>query len=522
MRWTTIVMALILLSTSEDATESDGVIGAALLAYALWRTIRPLELSGAGRREAWPILFEGVLVVVAAVATGYWGSPYVFGLVPVIVAAGFAGGIPPALQVMAGCVASIAVPLHLLENRGGARTTLQWAVWLGMVAMVAGYTRRLSLEAREESSRFAGRLRQLSEVNDLLLQLRSAAQTVPMSLDLVETLDSSVARLRELLGADAVVVALWEEGRWSVVRSTGAHVAPQVATGDLPEPLRRAVESSAPVLVVPLDDGGTPRIGEESRTGLYARLTARGEPVGLVAVERRTDQAFTDHDVAVLSEFCQQMAIGIDNARWFSLIGTLAAEQERSRIARDLHDRVGQSLALIGFELDRAARRGADAEVTGQLLDLRENVRAVVTELRETLYDLRTDVSEERDLAVAMEDFLDRVGRRSGLATTFDHHVTRRLAVNAEREVWRIAQEAVYNAERHSGAGKVAIAWTCDDRGAELTVVDDGVGMPAPGDGRDGGYGLLGMQERANAIGASLELSPTEGGGTTVRLHLSR
>ncbi|MGH9153808.1 MAG: sensor histidine kinase [Acidimicrobiales bacterium] len=522
MRWTTIVIALILLSTSEDATESDAVIGAALLAYALWRTIRPLEFSGGRRREAWPILLEGLLVVMAAVATDYWGSPYVFGLVPVIVAAGFAGGIPPALQVMAGSVAAIAVPLHLLEGQGGTRTTLQWAAWLGTVAMVAGYTRRLSLEAREESSRFAGRLRQLSEVNDLLLQLRSAAKTVPMSLDLVETLDSSVDRLQELLGPDAVMVALWEDARWSVVRSTGVHLVSQLAGRDLPEPLRRAADSTSPVLIVPLDDPGTPRIVEESRTGLYARLTARGELVGMVAVERRTDQAFTDHDVAVLTEFCQQMAIGIDNARWFSRIGTLAAEQERSRIARDLHDRVGQSLALIGFELDRAASRGAGAEVTGQLLELRENVRAVVTELRETLYDLRTDVSEERDLTVAMEDFLDRVGRRSGLAASFDHHVTRRLAVNAEREVWRIAQEAVYNAERHSGAGKVAIAWTCDEGGAELTVADDGVGIPASGDGRDGGYGLLGMQERANAIGGSLEISPTPGGGTTVRLRLSR
>jgi signal transduction histidine kinase len=171
-------------------------------------------------------------------------------------------------------------------------------------------------------------------------------------------------------------------------------------------------ESTAQVLVVPLDDPVLQRIGAESRSGLYARLTARQELVGLVAVERRTTAPFSNHDVAVLSEFSQQMAIGIDNARWFSRIGTLAAEQERSRIARDLHDRVGQSLALVGFELDRASKQGGDAEVRQKLLDLRENVRAVVTELRETLYDLRTDVSDERDITVAMTDFLDLLRAR--------------------------------------------------------------------------------------------------------------
>jgi len=94
--------------------------------------------------------------------------------------------------------------------------------------------------------------------------------------------------------------------------------------------------------------------------------------------------------------------------------------------------------------------------------------------------------------------------------------------VNVEREVWRIAQEAIFNAERHADAKTVKVAWRCDEDSAELTVADDGQGMPASGDGRQGGYGLLGMQERANAIGASLGFASTPGGGTTVRVSLSR
>ena len=498
------------------------MIGAAVLSYALWRTIRPLELTGTSYRELWPVLVEGVIVITAIVATDHWGSPYVFGLVTVIAAAGFIGGIPLALQATAACVAAVAVPLHLVDPDASARVTVQWAVQLSVVAVLAGHTRRLSLAARAETSRYVGRLRQLADVNDLLLQLRSAAQTLPMSLDLAETLDSSVSRLHELLEPDALVVILREDDHWAVVRSSGVQLPRQLPLAELPAAARQVAESSAQVLVVPLDDPDMERIGTDSRSGLYARLTARQEVVGLVAVERRTTVPFSNHDVAVLAEFCQQMAIGIDNARWFSRIGTLAAEQERSRIARDLHDRVGQSLALVGFELDRASKQSGDVEVTKKLLDLRENVRAVVTELRETLYDLRTDVSEERDITVAMTDFLDRVGERSGLATSFEHRVTRRLAVNVEREVWRIAQEAIFNAERHADAKTVKVAWRCDEDAAELTVADDGHGMPGSGNGRPGGYGLLGMQERANAIGASLGFVPTPGGGTTVRVSLSR
>ena len=521
VRWATTAVSLILLSTG-DPTEANAVVGAAVLSYALWRTVRPLELSGGRPGEVWAILFEGVVVVGAIVATDYWNSPYVFCLVTVIAAAGFAGGIPLALQATAACVAAISIPLHLIDSDASTKATMQWAAEMTLVAMLAGYSRRLSVEARAETSRYAGRLRQLSEVNDLLLQLRSAAQTLPMSLDLRETLDSSVSRLQDLFDPDVVVVLLRDEDVWSVARATGVHLAAELTTADLPPVARHVADSTAQVMVVALDDPTMARIGPDSRSGLYARLLARHELVGVVAVERRTAEPFSNHDVAVLAEFSQQLAIGIDNARWFSRIGTLAAEQERSRIARDLHDRVGQSLALVGFELDRVAKKDAGPEITKHLLDLRETVRAVVSELRETLYDLRTDVSEERDLSLAMRDFLDRVGQRSGLAIDFEHHVTRRLPLNVEREVWRIAQEAVFNAERHARASTVKVAWRCDDDDAELTVVDDGAGMPASGHRRADGYGLVGMQERANAVGASLTFLPTPGGGTTVRLGLRR
>jgi signal transduction histidine kinase len=243
---------------------------------------------------------------------------------------------------------------------------------------------------------------------------------------------------------------------------------------------------------------------------------AQDEVLGLVAVER-TDEPYEQRQVEVMETLALQMAVALDNARAFQRIGTLAAEQERSRIARDLHDRLGQSLALVGFELDRLAKNAPDATFEGQIIELRENVRAVVSDLREALYDLRTDVSEDHDLSDTLRQFLERVRQRTGLEVHLITTPSSRLALTAEREVWRIAQEAVLNVERHARATTLRVEWGANGNEAVLVVADDGEGLP-PVAARSDGYGLVGMHERAQAIGASLVIKSPPGQGTSVRL----
>lgn len=520
IRWATTAVSVILLSTGNPSS-GDAVIGAVMLSYALWRTIRPVDFSG-GAAEILAVLIEAAAIVAAVVATGYWDSPFTFLLVTAISAAGFSGGIPLALQLAVACFVAVATPYHTIASGPRERLTIQWAGELVLVAILAGYARRLSMQARAETSRYAGRLRQLSEVNDLLLQLRNVAQAVPMSLDLADTLDSSVARLQQLFQPDTVVVLLRDDDQWTVARCLGANLTRQLRSGDLPPLVRQVIDADRVVLSIRDADTTGILLGVGSEYGLYCRLCARDELVGVVGVERRSAEPFGEHGEQVMQEFGQQMAIAVDNARWFSRIGTLAAEQERSRIARDLHDRVGQSLALVGFELDRVTRKGSDPEVNAQLLELREHVRSVVSELRDTLHDLRTDVSEEQDLVAALSGFLQRVGERSGMEVELEHQASHRLSLNVEREVWRIAQEAVFNVERHAAAKSLKVTWISDAAGAELTVADDGNGLPRSAQRSTGGYGLLGMQERAQAVDATLELNSLPGRGTTVRLSLRR
>jgi signal transduction histidine kinase len=150
---------------------------------------------------------------------------------------------------------------------------------------------------------------------------------------------------------------------------------------------------------------------------------------------------------------------------------------------------------------------------------LRHDVRRTVTEVRETLHDLHTDVSEETSLVAVLERFLERVEGRTGTAITFTHEAPARLPLRQEREMWRIAQEAITNAERHADARHIHVRWNCNARGALLEVTDDGKGVP-PGGPAGEGYGLLGMRERAEAIGATFEVGPGEGAGTVVRCRL--
>jgi signal transduction histidine kinase len=248
-------------------------------------------------------------------------------------------------------------------------------------------------------------------------------------------------------------------------------------------------------------------------------LSARGSIIGLLSIEHNETHHFSARDEELLAGFAEPAALAIDNARWFGRLRTVGADEERTRIARDLHDRIGQSLAYLAFELDRIVKSSGtrDQAVTHSLDQLRGDVRGVIGEVRDTLYDLRTDVTDSASLPVTLEVFLNRVRERSGLQVGMRSQETGRLPILQEREIWRIAQEAITNVERHARATQVTVTWRCDGRTAVLEVADDGIGFPEGHTGRLDSYGMLGMRERAASIGATLTVSSQPGKGTRVR-----
>lgn len=493
----------------------------AIVAVTVFRTVRPLRYGD----EVGPLLqllAEATVTTLAIVATGYWESPLVFSMLTVVAVAGFARGFGFGLRIAAFAILAVTIPWTAEDSFASedARTSAQWSAEVLLVGLVAGYARRISGEAEERRSLALDRLGRLSDANALLFQLHQLTQSLPASLDLEEVLDTTAAQLGELFEFDSMAILLHEEtdDRWHTARREGTRPPAWLATDDLPQPLRRALSSRGLRREPNLLAGEGPGLSGSAGSGLYACLVARGSVNGIVVLEHGEAHHFSHRDAELLAGFVEPAALAIDNARWFARLRTVGADEERTRIARDLHDRIGQSLAYLAFELDRVVKTtGKDAALARSLDNLRGDVRGVIREVRDTLYDLRTDVSEAQSLPVILEGFLERVRERSGLHIGLRTQETGRLPILQEREMWRIAQEAITNVERHAEATHLTITWRCDGRRATLEVADDGVGFPPGHAGRLDSYGIIGMRERAASIGATLDVWSRPGRGTRVR-----
>ena len=525
VRWATTMVSLTLSLGAFVRSDLSVVPWVAfVVANTAIRTVTPLRDNGS-QRALVPLMLEVGAHVLALAATGYWDSPLVFSLVNVVIIAGFARGFGFGVRIAAA--SAIAVSLPTLDAQAwssdGFTTAAQWSVVLMLVGIVAGYGRRISGEATHQTSLALDRLTRLADANALLFNLHKVAQTLPASLDMEEVLESTLNRLRGLLSHDAAAILTVEEtdGTWTVARKSGLPVAGDVAFSSLPRPAREAVTSGRLVLVTDLEANG-PGFRPSSRSGMYAPLLARGHLIGLLVVEQREVARFAERDREVLASFVDPVALAIDNARWFARLRTVGADEERTRIARDLHDRIGQSLAYLGFELDRVVRTNEQGKDVGPgLQDLRRDIRAVVADVRDTLYDLRTDVDSDKDFAATVEEFASRVSERASITIELECEKQFRLPILQEREMWRIAQEALVNVERHADASRATVTWRCDGTEAVLEVQDNGKGF-SHDSGRDDSYGVLGMRERASSIGAALEISSSPGEGTKVRCSLTQ
>jgi signal transduction histidine kinase len=526
-RWLALALSVVL-GIDEMADRSWAVMVGIVLAtaYTVIVTLWPIPTRN-DQRTRLLVVLEAVMFVALVAATSGWRSPLAPLLIPTMMLAGFVGGLGFAAGIaaaVAALVSAVSLSLHGLEADGNAAAV--WTVLIGLVALSSGLSRRAFEESARQQAIAYDRASRLAEANALLFSLQQLAQTLPATLDLDDVLDSTTTQLRTLLPVEALAVLLHHDSddSWSLARSSGTRLPATIVAGALPPPLRRALSAQRALLVADLGPDG-PGVADGSATGLYAALRARGAVVGLIAVESRSPGRYGAQEAEVLTGLVESLGIGIDNARLFQRLRGVAADEERSRIARDLHDRIGSSLALLGFELDRAIAgvdRGAD--VPALLNDLRRQVTDIVADVREALFDLRTDVSETQDLVTTLSTFLQRVRQRSGLEVSFQHFVVRRPPMLQEREWWNIAREAVTNVEKHAHASRIDIEWWCDgDRSARLMVADDGIGF-GPDSGRTDSFGVIGMRERATSIGAHLSITHTAEGaerrGTRVLVTL--
>jgi signal transduction histidine kinase len=213
-------------------------------------------------------------------------------------------------------------------------------------------------------------------------------------------------------------------------------------------------------------------------------------------------------------------AVQLQAALLFGRVRDTATSEERQRIAREVHDGVAQDVASLGYLVDNLAAGTSDPDQQARIGQLRSEVTRVVTELRHSIFDLRHELAATTGLGESLSAYANQVSATTPMAV----HVTLdeqgpRLPADVEYELLRIAQEAMANARKHSGAANLWLRCTIRPPYAEIDVRDDGTNPHTP---RSDSQGLKIMRERSRSIGAELVVTEpsTErpGTGVTVRV----
>jgi signal transduction histidine kinase len=268
--------------------------------------------------------------------------------------------------------------------------------------------------------------------------------------------------------------------------------------------------------------------------------------LGALGVASR-DRSLTADDVSLLDAISHQLAVALDNVHHYHeerralselqraqehlvaylRMATNAQEEERKRLARELHDDTLQSLVVIKGSVDAlGADRKLDAAAKARLDTLQEMVDATVENVRRFSRDLRPSVLDDLGLMHAIDWLLKETARRTGMHVRLEvKGELQRLGDETEVAVFRIVQEALRNVERHSAATIATVTLAVASDSFEALVVDDGLGFDAAevlGSRSDGiGLGLVGMRERAKLIGGTLRITSQPGKGTRVALELA-
>jgi signal transduction histidine kinase len=257
---------------------------------------------------------------------------------------------------------------------------------------------------------------------------------------------------------------------------------------------------------------------------------------GLIIALRSEARAFGRGDTVAANDLARHLAERLlaERSRERERLrhGVQARELERTRWARELHDETVQGLGALRLLLAAARDQDDDQHLRQAVNTALEQVDREVEGLRHLITALRPAALDDLGLVAALEALARRAGAIDGLLVQTEMAVganVPRLQSEVESAIYRIVQEALTNAAKHSGAGRVRLALDTERDRVTATVSDDGDGFsvehspPADRDrhvGADHGVGLEGMRERAELVGAELEIRSEQGGGTTVRVSV--
>ena len=285
----------------------------------------------------------------------------------------------------------------------------------------------------------------------------------------------------------------------------------RIAAGDLSTPVPQAGRDEVRDLAASFE---TMR---RQLQGTHAELATANRELERRVQERTAELELRHADLASATRLLQER----EAERTILLEKTIAAqEEERRRVARDLHDAVGQLLSTLVVRLMALESQAsvADSSVAQELAELRALTSRTVGEVRRMIVDLRPELLDDMGLPAALEWYAEQVLGKQGVAISFDvATVGGRLSPQVELVVFRVLQEAINNIVKHAEAHQVRISLRRERDDLVGTVTDDGKGFESPRGGAAAGVGLIGMRERVALLGGGLQIRSAPGQGT--RLH---
>ena len=422
--------------------------------------------------------------------------------------------------------------LYLTEKEGGAEFTQEDEDAVVLLAEFAGL-------AIDHAGRYTGAESRRDELERTVAALDATTQIAralggETNLDVV--LELVAKRGRALVSARSLLIEL-EQGESLVVAAAageipdgvlGERVAKRETVASAALRTRRTQNLDDELNRTRFEQYGLGRLGVAAESGLIVPLVFQAQSYGvLVALDRLEDgPGFTADDQRLLEAFAASAATAVATAQSVAVERRsqrlAAAEDERRRWARELHDETLQSLAAVQMILSAGKRSDHPDALAAAADDAIELLRQEATNLRALITDLRPAALDDYGIAGAIEALVARVARQGievdlqmdleyepGLRPT-------RYPAELESAVYRIVQEALTNAVKHGRAEHARLEIREDESAIRITVEDDGAGFDPSSS--TAGFGLLGMRERVELFGGSLEIDAAPGRGTTIRV----
>ncbi|HEY82663.1 MAG TPA: GAF domain-containing protein [Dehalococcoidia bacterium] len=392
--------------------------------------------------------------------------------------------------------------------------------------------------------------KRILEANRHLLALNAVASTVSQSMSLDIVLNSALDKVLDLVDAEVGGILLLDENSQTLSYQVHRGLSEQFVQGvsglALGEGIAGQVAQRGETLVVD-DISREPRItrpvvAEEGLKALVSvPLKSKERVVGVLNVASRKVRSFSQQEVQLLTALGHQLGIAIENAQLYrelqlkeqirtELLRQLisAQEDERRRVARELHDVTSQALATLAVRLEALTTQSRlkAKDIANQLEGIKSLLASTSKEVHRLIYDLRPSLLDDLGLPAALRscahNALDAAGVEVHLEVIGQE---RRLPPQVEIALFRIAQEAITNIACHARAESAYLSLEFNDESIGLQIEDDGVGFdpshvfssPA---GTSKGVGLLGMKERAELLGGTFTIDTRPGGGTRVAVEI--